>query len=835
MISLLQEAVSLVSEDDPEHMDYIQALSFALSMHCLRSHPLNQQYLDEAIQFATSVIDSWPSGKEKRHLALLVLATALTADNNEGTLDDERLARAIECDMRALEECPVGSADHPHISAHYGDLLREFGIRDVLAASDEVSDMVDLAHRLGSLDMHGPLQASSAQHKQHRMAEIETACRLLKIYVVNGDVDSLQESISVHRNCLALMNICDPLHAVTVASLMSALVFAYTHSDDPALLNEASGLLEAVLSTCPENHPDRPFVVVHAIHVLVARYHLTGDDIHVDRAISLSREAKKQVSPSNVIRTEVFTNLAHVLNLRYRRTGDALANEEAISLLRELLDAVPESLTKQILVWENLAVALQYRADHLHDMESIDESIRLHRLVVKHLPEDHSHAPKAWSNLSRALERKWFAQATVTKESFALIAEALNCEKEAMRLITPQHQHWPTAELNAATILMNMQKSASALEASFSSSQQMYSMFYVPHEEELFVAVITSCHDALEFATPGHWDRTRAHMILAEVHVVQNSNHYDVSSAIDHMLQALQSSVSELPLLLHALIDFLPKVDIPDLAIDSEIHLLDLYARTVEFLPLVVDFALDGRAQLKNIKVASNLGTAAFASALRAGKPEQGLEILELACGMIWSQALHLRDPQVGDVPPEHAAQLRSLLQSLSQCSVSASPGNIGSNVDERHQNSGSIRKLLHEIRSKPGLEKFMLGTPAQSLLEASSSHPVVLLVPVSGRINALIIRSPTEPMIHLVLGQTGVIDSGRLVGDVRQARAEDNVAREDHDDDDGAAVSEEARGMKIKQKVTISRVTKLLGQLWIDTVKPILVALDMQVSSSII
>jgi hypothetical protein len=124
-----------------------------------------------------------------------------------------------------------------------------------------------------------------------------------------------------------------------------------------------------------------------------------------------------------------------------------------------------------------------------------------------------------------------------------------------------------------------------------------------------------------------------------------------------------------------------------------------------------------------------------------------------------------------------------------------------------------------------------MLGSSSQSLMEASSSHPVVLLVPISGWINALILRSPAEPVVHLVLGKIGVIDSGSLMGDARQARSEGDVAR---NEDEGAG-PDEARGMKVKQKFVISRTIKLLGHLWIDTVKPILEALDIQVNHTFV
>jgi tetratricopeptide (TPR) repeat protein len=396
----------------------------------------------------------------------------------------------------------------------------------------------------------------------------------------------------------------------------------------------------------------------------------------VERAILLSREIEKMSSPSNHLRVDTLCNLAAILDLRYRRTGDTLANEESISMMRNLLDAIPDNHPKLITLWQNLAIALQSRADHLHDVESIDESIRLLRLVVRSLPRDHNITPMAWSNLSRALERKWFSSATLQTRS--VLEEAIDCEEKALKLITPEHRHWTTAQLNRATLFISRYKVLVYIDELASKQETA---------QGLLTSIITACQDALEAAAPGDWNRTRAHLTLAEVHVVQNTDHYNVGSAIEHLLQASQSSVSELPLLIQVLIDYIPKVDVRDLSIDIERRLLVLYARTIELLPLVADFALDGRAQLKNVKVASNLGTAAFACALRAGKLEQGLEILELARGMMWSQALYLRDPQMGDVPPEHAAQLRSLLQSLTQSSSSTSREQLGSDMEERHRN----------------------------------------------------------------------------------------------------------------------------------------------------
>jgi hypothetical protein len=103
-----------------------------------------------------------------------------------------------------------------------------------------------------------------------------------------------------------------------------------------------------------------------------------------------------------------------------------------------------------------------------------------------------------------------------------------------------------------------------------------------------------------------------------------------------------------------------------------------------------------------------------------------------LAQGVIWSQRLHRRDPQLNDVPESLANTLQQLLQAIAIGSAAKSKyeeSAVYTQDDELHSNSSQMYALVREIRALPGLDRFMLGETFETLRTAADDHPVVVLV----------------------------------------------------------------------------------------------------------
>jgi hypothetical protein len=174
-------------------------------------------------------------------------------------------------------------------------------------------------------------------------------------------------------------------------------------------------------------------------------------------------------------------------------------------------------------------------------------------------------------------------------------------------------------------------------------------------------------------------------------------------------------------------------------------ELTTVYQRLVKLLPLLANAALDIQPQMQALERCTRVGSDAFVSAVMAGNLTLAFETLELAQGIIWSQSLHHRDPQLQNVPKQQALQLEDLLRTMAMKPVVRSHDEKRpwlTPQDIRHVESSQLYALVREIRALPGLSRFMLGETYEALCGTASNYPVITLVGARGRFYALVIAS---------------------------------------------------------------------------------------------
>jgi hypothetical protein len=261
---------------------------------------------------------------------------------------------------------------------------------------------------------------------------------------------------------------------------------------------------------------------------------------------------------------------------------------------------------------------------------------------------------------------------------------------------------------------------------------------------------------------------------------------------------------------------------------DAPLLMLDVYSNIIDRLSKMTGFAFDTVSQLTALRSARSFGSDACVTALLSGRPRQAVELIDHAHGVVWTQALHQRDPQLQDVPQSLASELEALFRAVSvpiiKRDLTPADHVIGylSPEDVRDQQNSRIQTLLTEIRAMPGLERFMLGRSYTQLREPASEHPVVVLVSARGHVHALIIRdSAQENPDPLRLALT----SDRL-SLLRDTAASVGLRNENSPQD---VEIQFGRAMHIsKRKETTALST--LADLWLDIVKPVIDHLQLQV-----
>jgi hypothetical protein len=209
------------------------------------------------------------------------------------------------------------------------------------------------------------------------------------------------------------------------------------------------------------------------------------------------------------------------------------------------------------------------------------------------------------------------------------------------------------------------------------------------------------------------------------------------------------------------------------------------------------------------------------------GDVKIGLQLLERARGVVWSQLLQLRDPKLQDVPSSLASELYNLLRKFNTYRTSGYTSMNLSKVDPmksfvqerdvQHADHARIQRLIREIRSLPGLENFMYGPTLEALRSTATTHPVVVLV-ANQDCQALIIRSTNAPLTSISLKHVHISELQGMIKNAMRtcmAMVPDSTIVED----DGS------RTMKSRQP------REMLATLWFNVVKPVINHLGLRVS----
>jgi hypothetical protein len=247
----------------------------------------------------------------------------------------------------------------------------------------------------------------------------------------------------------------------------------------------------------------------------------------------------------------------------------------------------------------------------------------------------------------------------------------------------------------------------------------------------------------------------------------------------------------------------------------TEMH---AYQEVVMVLPQLAYLGEDVQTRVEGLQLAEGLGCRAAATSLTCGNIYGAIELLEQSRGVVWTQALRL-NTRLSSVPPDYADEFTRVAGALKQASNDASPDA----AIKRRDNATELDSLLERIRQVEGYERFLLPRLYTELAKCTSHGFVVLVIPSDTCTDVLIMRSADVTPTHLRLPS------------IQLHRLQDWTAKLKRSCDQSRnAVSGDRMGMKISaSSVLPSRdeaYMKILGELWLEIVQPILASLGVEV-----
>jgi tetratricopeptide (TPR) repeat protein len=747
------------------------------------------QMVDDATDIAREAVAVSMDNVDDARIHARILLSHLLRHRCEHYLDEEVLQEAIDIqrETRALcyKDHPLRDQSCEHLAL---SLLTRYERGGDVRFLDEAIDLEREA-----LDLRPDMSP-------FRLMTFGNLAVMLKTrYKCNGDVSFWNEAIDLERTAHHLRPEGDPDRAISCGNLATSLGECYERTGNVDFLYEAIDLEREALKLRPIGHPDRSLSCTNLAFLFTKLYHGTGDITLIDNTIDLEREALSLHPPGHPLRAVSYANLAISLRTRYERTGDDRLIDEAIDLERQALELRPKGHPDRSISCANLAISLRMRYQRFGDDRLLNEAVGFEQEALALRPAGHPLRALSCTNLATSLRTRYESTGVA---SDSLIDEIIALDREALDLRPKGHPEHIVSCGNLAISLRTC---------------------YVHTRDETVLHEIYILADEAYTNTAAH-QRWMYLNLLAWVHLQTPSSYYDVSKAIFYLSQSLEDEHDYVLLVVQEIMDLLEIVwNCEELG--KHIELTGCYRRLVSLMPLLAHPALAIQRQLRLMKDFNRIGSDAFVNAALAEDSTLGLECLELAQGVIWSQSLHRRNPELEDVPVSLANNLQQLLQAMV---AGAAVDSGGRNVqDALHASSSRMYVLLREIRALPGLDRFMLGEAFDTLRSVAANHPVVVLVGAHRHYYAFIIASTLmhgHALLEFDINDEDLSDLSFYSGATKLRRGSDSAGGR-------LPLDLERLSMKKNTPSRPERLNRYFKNLWLKLVKPVLDYIGLKVN----
>jgi tetratricopeptide (TPR) repeat protein len=732
---------------------------------------------DEAVRLGKEFIALQPSDHSKRHISCHNLA-ALLYERYFQTGDRVLLEDAINFNREALALRPPSHPSRSHSCSSLAMTLLEcFSYTGDTAMLKESVRLNEEA-----------LELRHVGHPDRHISYSNLASSLRVYFTVTGDEDVLDRAVELSRKVLHLRSVGHQDRYLACSDLATLLHHSYEQTWSVSLLDEAIELHKQALSLQPEGSSSQAMLCNELAVSLRSRYQRTGHGALLDEIIQLHREALALRPKPHIRRHITCSALAGSLHDRFRQTGDGDLLYEALQLDREALSLRPVGHPDRAVSCNSLASLLLSRYWQRRDTKILDEAIELQRealaLQVVGLP----HRDMVCSNLAASLHIRFRETNDDT-----LLDEAICLEREALGLRPIDHVYRPQSCYRLASYLQLLPGQ--------------------PSDE-----ISRLLDEAICLCSAEHPIRWRCLAHRAEIAL----RHNDHTAGISALNDLLSSPTRDIPDLLQASLRLIRDIEPTVLSHSDQQELLKSYGRTLQRVVTTAGFALDRTAQLHQVLNGTEIGPRAYALASQVDNLPAGLELLEHARGVIWSQLLQIRNPEIDRVPRSLSKELSTLLRGMTSSSSPAQTTTqlasgplFLSKLDVHHEQRSRLERILHDIRSFPGLDDFMRGPNSQALLATAARNPVVVLVGHEKDCRALIIKSPKQPLVDIVLD----IDLQTLKGLTLTAQQ------------CGSHLNTKGQRLQFSRSKGMSPSHATLAKLWHLVVKPIILQLQLAVS----
>ena len=513
-----------------------------------------------------------------------------------------------------------------------------------------------------------------------------------------GDFRDLDGAVDIARQVVESTPAGHPDRAVYLSDLGVALRTRFQHRGRVEDLDGAVDASQEAIEITTAGHPNRAVYLSNRGIVLRTRFERNGGFEDLDRAVDIARQVVESIPAGHPNHIMYLSNLGVALRTRFERTGRFEDLDRAVDIARQVMESTPAGHPNRIMYLSNLGVALRTQFERTGRFEDLDRAVDIARQVMESTPAEHPDRAVYLSDLGVALRTRFQHRGWVED-----VDGAVDASKEALEITTHGHP-------NRALYLSNL---GIVLRTRFERNGRVEDLDWAV---ELFRAATTEVSAPVDVrtTTAREWGRSAA---LA-----------------GQWTEAVEGFGTALDLAL----DLVGLVASPELArSDREFRLSQL----------------------------TGLGSEAAAVCVQAGQPGRAAEMFEQGQGILFSQVLGVRSDltDLERVNPELAEQFARWRDALDgpdphPPEIPTKPGAPWMTAARRRVAAAEFERILSEIRTMPGFERFLAPPEVEDLLRAAAGGAVVLLNIAPLRSDALILTTRGVEVVPL-----GGVDPGAV------------------------------------------------------------------------
>jgi tetratricopeptide (TPR) repeat protein len=742
----IKKAVDLIDYSDIKKARYLSNLASSQGIHFHSFGDLS--YLDNAISNQEKALKltegSHPSKPEYfsdlgNHRKARFQHLGYLSDIEDAILNAEK---AVE----------LTNDKHPSRPRHLLNLSTSQGTR-----FHHLGNLLDLENAIANQEKAVELVDDGHSNKPHYLATLGTiqTTRFLRL----GHLSDLEDAISNQEKAVDLTSDGHPAKLIYVESLGMSQLTRFKRIGNLSDLDNAIVNIEKAVQLTDGAHPNQSMYLQDLGHCQQTRFKRLGNLSDLENAFSNQEKAIKLTNEENPSRPALLSNLGSSQATRFMRLGHHFDLENAIWNHAKALDLMDDGHPSRPSCLSNLSSAKAIRFERLGLLPDLESAISNIAKAVELTNDDHPDKPWYLLNLGSSQTQHFEFHGDLS-----YLERAISNQQLAAELINDGHPNKPQILGSLSTSQMRHFQHLGFicdLEDSISNVKKAAKLTSDDSPKKTFYLSQLGAVQKIRFELLGE---------LADREACISSFKAATQLTAAYPRQALTAARQW------------AKISYSN---GDLVSALEACRNALELLPKVAWLGLDTSSRQNWLleERSEKLSTFAATCAVRLGRLEEAVELLDLGQSILWQQASSLRSDLeiLRQEQPKLAEELERVGQQLDAENFSSSAFSFVESTachsQRGTQDVGKERRnlvimwesLVERVRQLPQFEYFLKTVPFHQLRRSASALGQVVIINASWcGVDALIFNA-TGPIRHIPLPDVDLEKLDELSGNISE------------------------------------------------------------------